>query len=287
MEWLFYAFITAGLVALSSIFQKGILKHEHALEFSMLTMTLVAIFSFIFLPNVNFNLINYKIIAIIYFFSWLGTLGFYFIMRAIRHMEISDVAPLLNFEVLFTSFLALIILGEKLKPVNWIGIAILFFGAYVLEFSKIKGYKSFIKIFKSEYVFMIFLALVLYSFSSLGDRFILKNFLDPITYLFFGNIFVAMNFFILHYGFYNGKGLVYGFKKNWQIIIIVAFFIFGAKYTQFMAISMVNLALVIGIKRLSSLFSVLIAGEMFHEKAVLNKAIASVFMIIGAYLIII
>src|SRR3989344_1699294 len=288
MEWLFYAFLTAILVSLTAIFQKGILKHEHVMEFSAVFTAMMAVISLIFIPKVNFAILNFKLLLIVYFFSWLSTLGFYFIMKALRHMEVSSLTPLFNLEVLFVAFLALVFLGESLRPINWFGIFILVLGTYFLQTNKLKNYLIFFKNIRKRYFFLILLSLSLYSFSSLADRYILSNFLDPITYLFLITIFIGVNFFLLHSLFHDGfAGIKKGFAANWELVVAIAIIAFAAHYVQFLAVSMADLALVIGIKRLSSLFSVLLGGELFHERNLVHKLIACLFMLIGAYFIII
>ncbi|MBW6451197.1 MAG: EamA family transporter [DPANN group archaeon] len=204
-------------------------------------------------------------------------------------MNISVVSPLLNFNPAIVAILAFLILGDKLTTIQISGMVILMFGAYLLETKK--GNNNFIQTMKKlialKYIHYLGISFVFYGFSSIIDKFVL-GFITPITYIVVIQFFIAINFVIMIYLFHNRMiGIKKGIMRAGKWIFIVAIFTTSYRLLQSQAISMAYISLVIPIKKLSTIFSTIIGGEMFHEKHLLKKTIACVVMLVGVYLIII
>ncbi|RLG14501.1 MAG: hypothetical protein DRN66_01900 [Candidatus Nanohalarchaeota archaeon] len=289
MEWYVFAFACAIVSSISAVVEKKTLIKEHAMEFS----TVFSIFNFLFvlpfLPLVDFSVLKDPYaLGFIYAVSVLGGIAFFFIAKGVRHMDISVVSPLLNFGPAFLLFLAWFFLGETLSLQQLAGVMIIIFGSYLLEISTKHPslFGPVKKMIHSKHIYYIFLALILYGFSSIGDKIILGR-ITPVTYLVFVHFFIAVNFIVLIHLFHNGfEGIKNGIRNAGKWIAIVCVLTCTYRYLQLQAISMAYVSLVIPIKRTSTIFTTIIGGGLFHEDHLLKKIICCIIMFAGAYLII-
>lgn len=294
--WIIFVFLAAIIASAANIVQKKTLLKQHAMEFSTVMAIFAALITIPFWFLADMSLLSLKEIGYIYIASLLGSIAFLYIAKAMRHMAISISSPFTVFSPLFTAITAALILQERITFLQGAGIAVLMIGAYVLEsHSHQNMFEPFKHIFKSKYIRFIFLALVLYGFSSVFDKKILGTVADGgfavpvLTYLPLVHFFIAINFIVMILLFHDGfEGIGKGIKHNWKWVFVVAVLVVGARLAQQYAVSLpgVLISLVVPIKRLSALFATIIGGELFHEKHILRKSIACVIMIIGAVLII-
>ena len=285
MQWYFFAILTALLAAAAAIVEKKTLLKEHAMEFS----TVLAVFNFfivlVLLPYINFNF-PLKMLAFIYIASVLATIAFLFVAKAVRHMDVSIVSPLMTFSPAIVVVLAFFILGEKVTLLQLFGITLLIIGSYVLESESHGTKKIFTKTLKSNYFYYIFLALILYGFCSIFDKFILRT-VSPLTYIPIVQFFIAINFIILICIFHNGfEGIKHGVKSAGKWIFLVAILVTSYRLFYAQAVSMTYISLVIPIKRMSAFFVTAVGGKVFHEKNLVQRTLACVVMLAGAFLVI-
>jgi drug/metabolite transporter (DMT)-like permease len=296
VTWLIFAFLAAIFVSAASIVEKKTLLRQHAMEFSTTLSILAAIITLPFLFSPVTSQLSLKIIVLIYLASLTGAIAFLLSAKAMRHAAISITSPFFVFAPLFTAIMAAALLGEMITLMQGAGILILIIGAYFLEShiheNIIEPFKHF---FKIKYIRYIFLALILYALASVLDKKIVGSPVDHglgvpvLVYLALVQFFQAINFIVMMIIFHDGfKGISNGFRNNWKWVLVVAFLFIGSRLTYQYAIALpgVLVSLVIPIKRLSSLFSTIIGGQLFHEEHVLRKALACMVMIIGAILIV-
>ena len=289
MEWYIFAGLCAIFGGISSIVEKKTLRKQHAMEFS----TVLAIFnSIVVLPLIlkaNFHNIPLTTYMLIFGVSILGSIAFLLVAKSLRHMEISQASPLLNFGPVFVAILAFFMLGEQITSVQISGILLIIIGSYILEIDH--GFQSILdpirKMFTSKHTIYIFIALILYAFSSLGDKLIL-NTISPITYIILVQFFLAVNFIVMITLFHDGiTGIKRGIQNAGHWILVVAILTTSYRLFQAQAISMVFVRLVIPIKRTSTLISTVVGGELFHEDGILKKAISCIITLLGAYFVIV
>jgi len=288
MEWYLFAFASAFFTALLVIVEKKSLLKEHALEFCSVLSIFIFLLSFTFIKFVDFNL-GWNTWALLALESLFVSISSLFIAKAIRHMEVSLVSPLLVLLPVFVLFFSFIILKESVSFLQLLGIFLLIIGIYILETHKRNFLKPFTEIVKFKYVNYIFLALVLSSLSLIIGRYLLSGGLVNIYSLTFISsgffmIYLVVLIFILHDGF---KGIVHGFKTSGMLIFFVAVFTIVAKLTQNQAILMQKVTLVEIIRRMNVLIVIFLGGELFHEKNLLKKIIATLVMLAGAYFVLI
>ncbi len=288
MLWWVFALIATLFTAFVMIIDKKLLLKEHSMEFSAIFSFTRAILILAFIPFVSFNL-SLKSLLFIYLISWFGTLGFFFLVKSIRHMELGSILPLINFIPALVAILGIFLLGESLGIFQWLGIFLIVLGGYILETRHFTHYGVFFnKIKRSKGLHYVFLSIIFYSFSAIGDRYVLTNITNVITFLFYVFIFIAFNFLILslftHLGIENIKT---NLKRNWKLFALSVFLATIAIFCKTYSISLESPSLVLGVNRLSVLFSVLLAGAFLHENNLHKKLISSVIMLVGVLLIII
>ena len=109
------------------------------------------------------------------------------------------------------------------------------------------------------------------------------------TLLFLTTLFLSVHFLIIQFTLYKGlKDIQIGIKKNfwWIILATITALLADFSYYQALAVPAALVSLIVPILRLSSLFTVIIGGEIFHEKHLIRKIIACLIMVLGAILIV-
>ncbi|MFH1209502.1 MAG: EamA family transporter [archaeon] len=287
MEWYLFAFGSAIFTALAVIIEKKSLIKQHSIEFSCVLSIFMFILSLIFIRLVDFNL-DLRIWILIALESLFFGLSTFFTAKAIRHMEVSSASSLMVFLPVFILFFAVIILGETISYLQLLGIFLLIVGIYILEIRKGGFLKPFANIFKRQYINYVFLSLALMALSLILARYLLSTKLVDvytltfISYTFF-MVYMIILIFLLHDGI---NGIMRGFKTSGVLIFFAATFILVAKLLQNQAILIQNVTLVETIRRTYVIIVILLGGELFHEKNLTKKIIATLVMLFGAYLII-
>ncbi len=287
MEWFIFALGAAVITAFVSVIEKRVLFKEHATEFSatLALMNFLVTIPFFYLVDFSIAPLIWILIVASAFFA---SIGFLFVAKAVRHMELSAASPLLNFGPGFTAVIAVLILGEILSPLNVVGIITLILGSYVLEidFRSHDLLTPIRKIWKSRYIHYIFLALGSYSVSSVMGKYVL-GYVTPITLVFLEQLFVALIFLGILYAGYDGfRGIGHGIKKVGWWILLMAIMTVSYRLLQAAAIKMTYVSLVMPIKRLNTLFATIIGGKLFREHGLYQKIAACIIMIIGAILVV-
>ena len=287
LPWYLYALLAAIFASAFSIVRKKGLAFEHAMNFESLRTLMVAMFSLILIPFVNLK-VNIGIIFLTYTASLLAAIGIVFASKSFRHGEISLLAPLSNIRSAFILLMAFLFLGETPTLGQIIGILVLFIAAYLLESDH--NLKNLFGPFKNlirdknavSYIFAIFL----FSFTTIIDKYIVSGMLDMFSYFFLMWMFLALNFNFIHGIIYGFRELITGFKKVKQYPFLVAFFSFVSNILALKAISQEYVSLVTPVLMLSILFNVLVGGKFFKEKNLLFRLFASIFMIVGALMVV-
>tara|TARA_Y100000310_G_scaffold334089_1_gene412987 strand:- start:1501 stop:2400 length:900 start_codon:yes stop_codon:yes gene_type:complete len=296
-EWYLLMVGAIILSGIGSIIEKKTLYKEHAMEFSSVFAIVIFAFSLLLIPYLNFNFPN-NYWSILYFLSILGSIGFLFVAKATRHMQISSCSPLFAFGPVMTAILAWIILSENLSTIQLGGIALVFAGSYILEMRPRKSIKKelltpFQTIMKSRYAHFMLFAVLLYSVSSIMNRYLLNatnpTAIEPITFLFIIQAFMAINLFIMISVFHDGfKGVMHGIKSAGSWIAIMAVIHLAARLmlVHVITVPAAKIALVVALRRSSLLISTYFGGGIFKDKHLKQKTFAAVVMVIGAIVLV-
>jgi drug/metabolite transporter (DMT)-like permease len=288
MQWFVFAFASAFFVAVATLLEKRGLKHEHSMEFSMMFAILSAAMGLplIFLAE-DLMRVSPEMWLLIALTSFLSAIAFYMIIEALRHMDVSFVSPLSNINSIFVAIIAFIALGESITAQNALGIILIVAGAYSLEAREITHH-HFRKLLSHKYLILVLASAAIYAVSSIVTKVILDEGVLPVTLVLTAQVSIAL--FMLSFFLLMHKDEISNVPKHFRRhgiwVIGAAAFAVLHRLLQAQAISMAYVSLVIPIRRLSSLFSTLIGGELFHEKNLLQKGIACIVMIAGSVLVI-
>jgi len=288
LAWYVLALICAFLSSISTLINKKVLIKEHAMEFAAVFAVFNLIISFSIIKYVQFS-IPTNLLFLIFISAFVGTFATLYLLKAMRHMEISSAIPLTNLSPAVLAVLSFFILKEAISIKQVGAMCLIIIGAYILEVDhKISNLKEpLIKIWRSKYIHYIFLSVLLYSIASIIERYVLTHGISPYTYIFVVQIFITINFFFLISAFHDGlQGVKRGLKKNWKWILLLSIITLVDRISLFNAFALAFVPLVISIKRLNTLFVTIIGGELFHEKRLALKISACIITLAGAILII-
>jgi len=287
--WLIYAILCAFLLSAASLVQKKTLIREHAMEFAATLAIITMILCLPFLFFIDLSQLNPRIIFIIYSASWLGSIGFLLVAKSVRHMEISEAAPLLVIGPAVSAILAFVLLGEKLTLLQMSGILILIIGSYILELKSNHDFSHPMRIFRqSRYSIFILFAVALYAVASIFDRVVLSQYsIQPLAYIAVVHIFIAINFLILISLFHDGiRGIRHGLQNTGVWLLLAGMLTVGYRLAQAQAVQAAYVGLVLPIKRMSAFFTTIIGGELYHEHNLFRKSIACAIMLGGVLMIV-
>lgn len=289
MPWYFYAFLTAIVISLVSLIEKRILVKVHSTSFSATLAVLNFIFSLPFIFIIDFSKINRFSLLIILVSAFFASLTFLFIAKAMRTMEISTISPILALNPGVSALAALVFLGERLDEKAVIGILFMIVGSYVLMLAANHGFKHHIREFlKNKETVLVLLTLIFYAFGSVIDKFLVSGIkIDPLAYLFFVHMFIAVIFVLEASEWGRGlKGMNEALKIAGAEITVASLLTVAYRYFELVAFQSAYIGLVSAIKRSSSFFTTIIGGEMFHEDKLVMKSVASTLIILGCLFVV-
>lgn len=288
-EWYLFAIASAFISGLVPSVNKAILNDsDDALEFSAVLSVVNAVLSLplIFLISLS---IPAKTILLLFVGSVFGTLGFLYISRSMKTLDVSVVSPLTNFNPVALVVLASLVLGEKLVPGQLLGILLVLFGAYLLErmaHTVSRANRSGKGAVGLAFAFAAASA-VFYGFSSVIDKTVLWV-ISPLQYILLAHIFIAVNFAILSGVWKLSRvaklaGLL-GRKKG--LFLFSSLLTIAYRLLQATAVSLAPVSLVIPIRHLGSLVSTAVGGKLFKEEKLAEKLAIGAMMLVGTYFII-
>jgi drug/metabolite transporter (DMT)-like permease len=289
MTWFAIALLSAFLSAGAAITQKKVLFNLGALEFSFLLSLVNLIFSIPFFFFIDYSTINSFNLTILFIKSVIGVGAFFCVMLSLKNLDISNALPLLALTPGFIAVFAFFLLGESLKSLEVVGLILLMLGSFLLESQNGRNFILPSSVFiKSKYHRFIILALLLFTASSILDKFLLvKMNLSPISLTAFQHFYFAALFGIIYFLFRKKIEPIKTFisKDNVLWIALISVLTIGYRFSQVAAVGMASVALVLAIKRTSVFWATVIGGKIFNDKDLLKRSLAAILILIGAILI--
>ena len=203
----------------------------------------------------------------------LGALGNYYIVKSLSYGEVSSIAPINSYKPVVALLLGFFYLKEIPSVSALLGIILIIAGTYFIYSSKNNV--------NAKAILYRVLALI---FSGTEAIFIKKVILlSNITFAFvlwsIAGLAAASLFIIKYRHFLKPVSIKY------QLCLILSVAIM--QYTTNYVFSKINVSYALALFQLSTLLSVYLGVNIFHEKGLRRKILASVVMIIGAAIIII
>jgi len=289
MEWLILVLLAALFFGARQVVAKKVLMFEHATEYLTVTCSVAFLFSLFFLPKMSFD---YP--AMTWFLMYVKalslTVGWILGSKALRHLEISLVTPLTNLTPIFLLVLSFFILHEVPSLMQYIGVALLIFGAYWLQAdhhlsSLLRPWKAF----NNKHSIFMLVAIFFYSVCAIIDKVVLKT-VDPYTFLSFTFFILSVHYLIIQFIKYDGlKDIKHAFQKGKYLIFIVALLMIFSDVFYYMAVAIPGamISLIIPIKRLSTLVATIVGGRLFHDHNLMQRFAAAIIMVVGVILVVI
>jgi len=208
----------------------------------------------------------------------------YCYMKAIKVSPLSLTVPFLAFTPTFIILTGRALLGERLNFMGIIGISLIVTGSYCLNISSIKGglFAPIRAIFREQGSWLMLLVSFIYSITSvLGKLGVMNS--NP---YFFGSTYFILLSLVMTALIPLAPGVsvkrLTGFPLKGIILgAIYAIMIFS----HMLAISQVEAAYMVAVKRLSLLIGILYGAWWFREERIGERLFGAVIMLAGVFVI--
>ena len=284
MQWYILIIISAILISFSEIIKKKILRYEHSTEFSTTYSLVITLLMVPFISYLDLNLPSF-IITLLFVKSILLLVSSLLFMKAMKHNELSQIIPLKNLSPIFLMILAFFLLNEHITTTKTLGAVIIMASAYLLEKETLKKENMF----KNKYFIYVLLSMIFVSFAAVIDKFIIK-FTNIYTAIFIPFLLMSIYLLIIQFTVYNGfKDIIHSLKfgKYWILLSAVTILLSDFTYFSSVAIQGTLISLIIPLRRVSTLFSTILGGALYHEKFFVDRVAVCIFMLMGVYLLVI
>lgn len=272
MLWLILGLICAFFYAIYHLANKKYIKNADATYFAFCGILMTAIITLPFLPLLWSRFVfNWTVIIFFFIISGMVVITRLLYMHSLKIEDVSKTTPLLTITPLFTLIIGMIWLKEFPSYIAIVGIILLVMGTYFLNYKQnnhgiLEPFKLILRNRGSLYMFLVAL---FYGVGSVMDKFIINN-SNVITHALIYNYFVIPIF--IAYLFIKDRPNEFvsktkdTLKKHWKGILITTLILYVVILSQMWAISLTYTAYIISIKRISAIFTVIIAYFLFKEK---------------------
>lgn len=286
MEWVFLILASALFISLKHIITKKILyKYDTVvvltgLSFGIMIFTLVG-YNF----NIQFT-IPLKILLMVIFKSIIIACSWYGLTYSIKKLGISIADPLTNLSPVFLVILGYFILGERITLLNLLGVIVIIIGGYILELNSLKDLFLPFRQMKDNAHILVAIGLFGISMSAIIDKVVLQ-FISKQTLMFYFYATLFITYYLISYLHKNLHQLKELIMEKTVMLSFAAILGLLADAAYFVVVKMPTtyITLIIPLRRLSTFVSVLLGGRIYHEKHLIHRAIVSLFLIAGVFLI--
>jgi putative permease len=297
MVWLLFAFLSAALLGFYDVFKKQALQNNAVIPVLFLN-TLFS--SFIFLPfivlssttfllndtpfyvaSVGWQTHRYILLkSVIVLSSWV--FGYF----GMKHLPLTIVGPINATRPVLVLMGAMLIFGERLNLLQWVGVLLAIASFFLLSRS---GKREGIDFKHNRWIYAIVLAALLGACSGLYDKYLMAPVeaggvgLDRMAVQSWYNLYqcVMMGVVLLLVWFPSRKHTT-PFRPHWAILCI-SVFLSAADFVYFYALSQPGamVSVVSMVRRGSVIVSFMFGALLFREKNLKNKAIDLLLVLLG------
>lgn len=250
-------------------------KHKFNYQMHLLNLTIITIiFTVFFRKNLYFDI---KSVV----FGFLAGLFFsfyhYFLSLSYKTEDVSKVYPITTSSPIFVTILAIIILGEKITLLGFLGILTVISGILVINAITIKNFA-----FTRGVVYAI-IAAVTYSFGAIVEKTGVGR-SNIFLYIYFLTFFMTFFLFI-----YSRKSATAGhlkfFKENFSHLLAASVVLFLSVVTYRFGLETLNVSYASSIRQVNAVFGVIMGVVLLKEKDILRRLVGSIIIIIGIFFI--
>nr|WP_302596081.1 DMT family transporter [uncultured Cellulosilyticum sp.] len=256
-------------------------------------LTAYSILSFVLVAYEMRNavLISGNTILLLALKSLIIYIGWNFMFLALQQLPISVITPFNTVTPLFSIILGIIVLGEVLEPMQWVGIAIMFVAYYFI--SKV-GKFEVKHIFRNKYFYYMIIGSVLNAVTSLIDKIAIGQVTATLTlkgmdskltssivqvwFLFFMMLFYVLTYLGRKYIQKEALKLKWDWNILWMSLCIIL-----ADRIYFAGLNMPNtpISIAMPLRSVSIVVSVLVGGLIFKEPNLKKKVLCTGILIVG------
>lgn len=205
------------------------------------------------------------------------------LLYSLRKGDLSLIAPIQTVTPLLILIIAIFFLNEAPKPIGLLGILLVVVGGIYLDKDPKEKLSSIMKrIVTYKPALLGVLAATLYAIASVFDKQGLKL-VTVGVWIFYVYFFVFL--FILPLVLLKKRKEFINLNKHKSLVIASSVFSVSAIYFQLLALRTAMVTYVLSIKRLSSVFAVILAYIFLGEIKALYRLRGAVVMVLGAILI--
>lgn len=284
MSWITLALLSAIFGSVARVLQKVLLsnKQDDAYALGFAFQTIVALIFLIYtiatnsleFPRISDLWFNIVIMTIFY------CLGNIFTFKAFKLADASEVAVIFSSSSIWAIISAAILLGERLTPSNYLGIALIVSGIVVINLTRSKWHLS-------RGHFFAALAAFLFGVAFVNDAYIIGRYNSIASYLVVA--FTLPGIFTVVVNPSSVKAIPHYFAKNMILKLFICCIIYAlSSITIFSAYKAGGLASIISpLQQLSIILTTILSYLFLKERnRIPNKIIGSILAFIGAVLLI-
>ena len=297
MVWLLFAFLSAALLGFYDVFKKQALQNNAVIPVLFLN-TLFS--SFIFLPfivlssttfllndtpfyvaSVGWETHRYILLkSVIVLSSWV--FGYF----GMKHLPLTIVGPINATRPVLVLMGAMLIFGERLNLLQWVGVLLAIASFFLLSRS---GKREGIDFKHNRWIYAIVLAALLGACSGLYDKYLMAPVeaggvgLDRMAVQSWYNLYQCiMTGVVLLLVWFPSRRHTTPFHPHWAILCI-SVFLSAADFVYFYALSQPGamVSVVSMVRRGSVIVSFMFGALLFREKNLKNKAIDLLLVLLG------
>lgn len=290
MEWLALTMLCAFSLATTDACTKKFLSGYTGLELMLVRFFMPGL---LLVPWIYFH--PFPLVLPTEFWLWLcflvplELLAMFLYMLAIRDSPLYQTLPFLSFTPAFNILTAWIVLDEQITLQGAFGILTIAAGAYLLNIDTLNRTNGlnwlapFSAIVKQKGSKLMLMVAAIYSLTSVGGKAAMLH-MGAINFAVFYSVLVGASALLL-VAMIQPKGLfILARKPGWHFIIGVMFTIMII--THYMALSKVEAAYMVAVKRTSLVFGILYGAWLFQEAGLFKNFAAVSLMVAGVALIV-
>jgi drug/metabolite transporter (DMT)-like permease len=284
MPWLFLALLSAFSLATNDSLTKKFFSPLSPLEMGLVRLLYALPWMLLVLFWIPWPVLDGTFWAAVAIALPLELLAVMAYMQALRSSPLSLSLPFLAFTPLFILLTGRIILGEKITADGFAGIALIVAGSYCLNLSlaRLGWWAPFRAIFRVSGSRLMLLVAFLYSFTSaLGKLALIHS--DPFFFPVLYYLLLCVTL-VLFLPFSRSARTSRLFARP---VLGLTIGILGAvsAFSHMLAISQVQAAYMVSVKRTSLLFAVLYGAFWFREEKIRERLLGAALMVAGVFLI--
>ncbi|HOO73153.1 MAG TPA: DMT family transporter [Spirochaetota bacterium] len=284
MTWFFLSLTAAFALATTDAMTKKFFGDLSAYEMGIFRLAYSLPFILLSLLVINIPALDSTFWACIAAGLPLEAIAFLLYMKAIRTSPLSLSLPFLAFTPLFITVTGWLVLGETVNLSGFAGIVLIVTGSYIMNISHAgRGpFEPFAAIIREPGSRYMLLTAFIYSFTSvIGKKAIAHSSPEFFAVAYYSLFTVLMISLLPFFSKANLKNLLSRPLKGLAVGTCLAVMVF----THTAAISMVQVAYMISIKRASLIFGVIYGAVMFREQNITERLAGALIMLAGAVVI--